>query len=81
MVLILVITTTGLLNVSVISVEMEIFIVIESHHWDIYGEQNILGYFSTQDKAETFILKNDLLDRVTDSCEVYVQNIILDKEE
>lgn len=58
---------------------MKIYAVeVTTFSCDIYGESYIAGYFSTQDKAEEYILKAGLLDKNYPA--VQVLDIELDSE-
>ena len=50
---------------------------------DIHSDVIPYAYFSTEDKAETFILKSKLLDLVTEDngYQVYVEEITIDDKE
>lgn len=59
---------------------IKVYAVMAGWSCDIMSEVGPVAYFSTQDKAETYILKENLLDRVSDGYSVYVEEILVDKE-
>lgn len=61
---------------------MKVYAVMAGWGCDIHSEVTAIAYFSTKDKAETYILEKSLLD-VADQDEnyqVYVETILIDEE-